>query len=134
MSDSFIFNPLNDAEQLALEKNEFYSSMGSQDYLDDQNYPRISKENDKRILAKKITREDGSIKYSIKLTNNGKMQNPLSMYGVEKDNTFLDRVCRSNDKFKEVNYKVFDLYINFLKTKNIAWLHNAEREAEWWPR
>ena len=130
MSDSFIFNPLNDAEQLALEKNEFYSSMGSQDYLDDQNYPRISKENDKRILAKKITREDGSIKYSIKLTNNGKMQNPLSMYGVEKDNTFLDRVCRSNDKFKEVNYKVFDLYINFLKTKNIAWLHNAEREAE----
>jgi hypothetical protein len=130
MSDSFIFNPLNDTEKLALEKNEFYSSMGSQDYLDDQNYPRISKENDKRILAKKITREDGSIKYSVKLTNNGKMQNPLSMYGVEKDTTFLDRVCRSNDKFKEVNYKVFNLYINFLKTKNIAWLHNAEREAE----
>ncbi len=130
MSENFIFNPLNDQEQLHVEKNEFYSTMGSHDYLDDQNYPRISKENDKRILAKKITREDGSIKYSIKLTNNGKMQNPLSMYGVEKDNTFLDRVCRSNDKFKEVNYKVFDLYINFLKTKNIAWLHNAEREAE----
>ena len=130
MNDSFIFNPINNEQKLSIETNQFYAAMGSHDYLDNQNFPRISKENDKRILAKKITREDGSIKYSIKLTNNGKMQNPLSMYGVEKDNTFLDRVCRSNDRFKEVNYKVFDLYINFLKTKNIAWLHNAEREAE----
>jgi len=130
MTNNFIFNPLNDQEQIPEEKNELYSAMGSHDYLDDQNYPRISKENDKRILAKKIRREDGSTKYSIKLTNNGKMENPLSMYGVEKDTTFLDRVCRSNDRFKEVNFKVFDLYINFLKTKNIAWLHNAEREAE----
>ncbi len=29
---------------------------------------------------------------------------------------------------KEVNAKVFDLYINFLATKNTAWLNNAERE------
>lgn len=127
--NDFIFNPV-DNQRNSDADNEFYSAIGSHDYLDTNNYPRITKENDKRVLAKKIIREDGSIKYSIKLTNSGKMQNPISMYGVEKDNSFLDRVCRSNDRFKEVNYKVFDLYINFLKTKNIAWLHNAEREAE----
>lgn len=127
--NDFIFNPVDNQRNSGAD-NEFYSSMGSHDYLDTNNCPRITQENDKRVLAKKIIREDGSIKYSIKLTNSGKMQNPISMYGIEKDNSFLDRVCRSNDRFKEVNYKVFDLYVNFLKTKNIAWLHNAEREAE----
>jgi hypothetical protein len=54
----------------------------------------------------------------------------MSIYGQENNSTFLDRVCRASGKFKDVNYKTFDLYVNFLKTKNVAWLHNAEREAE----
>jgi hypothetical protein len=59
-----------------------------------------------------------------------KLFNPVSIYGVEKDKNFLDRICRSNSKFKEVNHKVFDLYVKFLQSKNISWLNNAEREAE----
>lgn len=129
MSD-FIFNPNKNTIDHTDPNNEYYAAMGDHDYLDDNGNPRILKDTDKRILAKKILREDGSTRYSVRLTSSGKMQNPLSMYGVEKDSTFLDRVCRSDKKFKDVSYKTFDMYINFLKTKNIAWLHNAEREAE----
>ena len=108
----------------------YYCVIGSQDFIDEESFPRVNKEDDNRVLAKRIVRDDGSSRFSIKLTNSGKMQNPLSMYGIEKTNNFLDRVCRSDKKFKEVNQKVFNMYINFLKTKNIAWLNNAEREAE----
>jgi hypothetical protein len=32
-------------------------------------------------------------------------------------------------EFKETTKQVFDKYINFLKTKNVAWLNNAERDS-----
>jgi len=108
--------------------NEFYSTIGNEDFIDKNNNPRVSNENDTRVIAKKIYRDDGSLRFSIKC-DGGKFVNPFSIYGSKKDNTFLDRVCKSNDKFKEVNLKVFDMYIKFLKTKNTAWLNNAEREA-----
>lgn len=130
MSNSFIFNPLDNIDNKAKEiKDKFYAFVDFCDYIDEQNYPRSTKENEK-TLAKITVRKNGSIKYSIKTTNNGKMHNPICVYGDEKENNFLDRICRSNDRFKEVNHKVFNLYLNFLKTKNIAWFHNAEREDE----
>ncbi len=109
-------------------ENEFYSIIGSQDFLDSKNNPRVSLEDDIKVVAKKIYRDDGSIRYSIKYEN-GKFINPISIYGSKIENTFLDRICKSNDKFKEVNLKVFEMYLKFLKTKNTAWLNNAERET-----
>lgn len=108
---------------------EIYTILDKHDYLDSNNYPRCGSENSANALAKKIYRNDGSIRYSIKLDNNGKIYNPLSIYGETKFSSFLDRVCRSQNKYKDVNQKAFDMYVNFLKTKNIAWLHNAEREV-----
>ena len=110
--------------------SEFYTIIGSQEFLDASANPRVRTEEDVRVLAKKIIREDGSKKYAIKTNASGKFQNPVSIYGEEHPNNFLDRICRSSDKFKEVNLKVFDLYVHFLQTKNIAWLNNAEREAQ----
>jgi hypothetical protein len=108
-------------------ENEFYSIIGSQDFLDSKNNPRVSSEDDIKVVAKKIYRDDGSIRYSIKYEN-GKFTNPISIYGSKVENTFLDRICKSNDKFKEVNPKAFEMYLKFLKTKNTAWLNNVERE------
>lgn len=82
------------------------------------------------ICAKTIHRSNGTNKYLIRLDTNGKLFNPISIYGVEQNKTFLDRVCRSNQKFKEVSEKVMTLYIRFLNQKNPALLNNAEREAE----
>jgi hypothetical protein len=80
------------------------------------------------VFAKKILRADGTYKYMIKKDSNGKLYNPISIYGQEQNKTFLDRVCKSNSKFVQVNQKTFDYYVAFLSTKNIAYLNNAERE------
>jgi hypothetical protein len=128
--DNFIFEQKNIDEIEVNSQNEYYCISGSEEFLDKDRNPRVSTESDNRVLAKKIFRDDGSFRMSIKLTNNGKIQNPMSIYGQEKQSSFLDRVCRSQNRFKEVNMKVFNMYINFLRTKNVAFLHNAEREMQ----
>lgn len=110
--------------------NEYFTLIGLEDFIDDSNRPRIENPENDNVFAKKIVRDNSSVRYSIRLSKDGKIFNPASIYGKENNNTFLDRVCRASGKFRDVNYKTFDMYINFLKTKNTAWLHNAEREAE----
>ena len=97
------------------------------DYFDGK---KINKKLDDKVYAKKIQRKDGSYKLSIRTGADGKLYNPMSIYGKEKSSTLLDNVCKSNDKFKTVNEKTFTWYTQFLKTKNMAHLYNAEREAE----
>ena len=102
--------------------------IGSEDYIDSNKYPRCTAANSSQVLAKKIYMDKGIYRYYIKIDNNGKIYNPLSIYGDVKQTSFLDRVCRSQNKYRDVNYKAFEMYLRFLQTKNLAWLHNAERE------
>jgi hypothetical protein len=90
----------------------------------------IKNSDSKNIFAKKVIRKNGTKKYLVKNDSNGKLCNPLSIYGQEQEKSFLNRVCRSNNKFVEVNQKTFDWYVKFLSSKNVAWLNNAERERE----
>lgn len=106
---------------------EFYCVVGLEDFLDDNNNPRTEKPN-QNTLAKKIVRDDSSVRYSIKLSKDGRLYNPLSLYGEEKKYTLYDNNPNAT-KFKDVNFKCFDHYLNFLKTKNIAYFINAERES-----
>lgn len=106
----------------------FYTLAGQEDFYQD-NLPCRNIE-DQHVYAKKIKKIDGKYKYSIKLTNNGKLYNPISIYGEEKINTFLDRICKSSNKFKTVNEKAFNFYLQFLTSKNIAYYYNAEREVD----
>jgi hypothetical protein len=129
--DNFIFKPssLFTKKDNIEEITELYTLIGTESFIDEANKAR-SKEENNTVLAKKIIRKNGSIKYTIRLGNNGKFYNPISIYGQEKTHTFLNRICRSNDKFKEVGQKVFSMYLEFLNTKNISLLINAEREHE----
>ena len=122
MSEQYIYS--EDKEINTLSEDEYFTVSGLEDYLDINNNPRVTSLEDNKILAKKVTREDNSTKYSIKIDSNGKIYNPVSMY-VDKE-SFLDKVCRGSEKFKEVNFKIFNMYIHFLRTKNISWLNNAE--------
>jgi hypothetical protein len=126
MSEQYIYS--EDKEINTLLEDEYFTVSGLEDYLDINNNPRVTSPEDNKILAKKVTREDSSTKYSIKIDSNGKIYNPVSMY-VDKE-SFLDKVCRGSEKFKEVNFKIFNMYIHFLRTKNLAWINNAEREKE----
>lgn len=127
--NDFIYSSKTNKPSVKEEQNLYFSLKDYADFIDDDNNPRINNENSDKVLAKKILRNDGSYRLHIKLDNNGKLYNPISIYGETKQSSFLDRVCRSQNKFKEVNDKAFNMYLSFLKTKNIAWFNNAEREA-----
>jgi len=114
-----------DKEINTLLEDEYFTVSGLEDYLDINNNPRVTSQDDKKILAKKVAIEDNSAKYSIKIDSIGKIYNPVSMY-VDKE-SFLDKVCEGSEKFKEVNFKIFNMYIHFLRTKNISWINNAEQ-------
>jgi hypothetical protein len=133
MSDnSFIYKPESrytaDSADASSEDN-YYTLAGLEDFIDTEGNPRVQSDSDS-VFAKKIIRKDNTIKYIVRLNTSGKFYNPVSIYGQEHPKSFLDRVCRSNNKHKEVSQKVFEWYVKFLSTKNTAWLSNAEREDE----
>ena len=80
-------------------------------------------------MQKKITiNSNKTIRYFIRLDQRGKIYNPLSVYEDNQQNKFVNKICKEGNKFKDVNGKIFGLYLTYLRTKNLAWLNNAERE------
>jgi hypothetical protein len=126
--NDFIFHQEKNVVSNNLEA--FFCISGEQDFFDDSGYPRCSDANNSLVCAKKLSKNNNTIKYLIRINRDGKMYNPISLYG-KKDESYTKNSPYSKARtFKEVNHKSFNMYINFLKTKNIAWLQNAEREAE----
>lgn len=105
---------------------EYYSLLGEHDFIDTNNKPRTNKEN-KSTLAKCVI-EDSNKRFYIKTGTYGKIYNPMGMFSEGKSEKFLSKIGRKEYNFKQVNQQIFDMYLNFLSTKNIAWLNNAERE------
>lgn len=123
-SNNNVFDTKNTRENIDL-----YTIAGEEDEVN--NGVPIRNNDDDKVYAKKIQRSDASLKYLIRLDPSAKLFNPLSIYDQtdkRQATEFLNSVCRTNKKFKEVNSKTFELYLKFLSTKNISWLHNAERE------
>ena len=111
-------------------ENEYYCIIGSEDFLDNQQNPRSSNE-DAKTLAKKIITETNKHMLYIKLDENKKFINPLSIYATSEKPQYIENMKKfKSQSYKLVGPKAFNYYINFLKTKNTAWLTNAERESE----
>lgn len=108
---------------------EYYTVSGNEDFFDNDQLPRLKTDND-MVYAKKTIRDDNTIRYSIRLSLSNKLYDPTSSLGLDKTRSFLDSTVRNENRFKNVSPKVFELYVNFLKTKNVSWLHNAQREDE----
>lgn len=125
--NNFIFQKKVDLTQ-DTQQNRYYCLNGDGDYLDDEGFSLCKDEQDKKVCAKKMTRANGSIKYLIKTGEDKKLYNPISIYDNKDNKRFLETISRNQNLFKEVNYNSFYLYLRFLKTKNVAYLTNAERE------
>lgn len=106
---------------------EYFTILGDQDYLDESGRPRAKEENNK-VVAKASKIDDHAPRFYIKVGTYGKIYNPIGLYSEGQNSKFLSKIGRKEFEFKEVNQKIFDLYVNFLSTKNLAWLNNAERE------
>lgn len=103
-----------------------YTILGSQEFFDDNNKPRTNDEN--KALAKCVHVGNHPPRFYIKVGTYGKIYNPIGLYSEGHSEKFLAKIGRKQFEYKEVNQKVFDMYITFLTTKNLAWLNNAERE------
>ena len=68
-------------------------------------------------------------RYFIKSNSRGNFLNPIGLYDENRQNKHVKHLGRPEWLYKEVSYKVFVRYINFLRSKNQAHLKNAEREA-----
>lgn len=105
---------------------QYFTMLGDHDFMDSDNKPRAKSET-KNVVAKCITKNTNK-KYFIKVGTYGKIFNPIGMFSEGKNQKFIAKIGKKEFNFKEVNQKIFDLYLNFLGTKNLAWLNNAERE------
>ena len=116
-------NPLPDNMTVEVKT---YTILGEHDYIDKQNYPRVEPESNK-ALAKTVA-SGRKTRYFVKIGAYGALFNPMGMFSEGKQNKFLAKIGKNEFEFKEVNSRIFDLYLNFLTSKNTAWLNNAQRE------
>lgn len=118
--------------------NLFYSSLADKEFFDENNYPRVSNDNDK-VLAKCLLDKkskhitDGNISYSyyLKILPNKNLIDSRKTYSLpEPKSSYVDHICKSDDSFIEVSSDTFQKYINFLKTENIQWLNMAQKDIK----
>ena len=109
-----------------------YTITGKQEYLENDQYPCIKLDAEKAqespdAFAIKITIGQRT-KYYAKRGKYGSLYNPIGMFSEGTASKRLGHSGKFEWKFPEVGKRAFEFYRDFLRTKNIAYLHNAERE------
>lgn len=123
MSDS-IYHINNNAKPDNIEY-VYYTCLGSHSSVDNLGNPVCEDKKNALAYTKKTNTDQ---QFYLKVGTYGKIFNPIGMYSEGKQNKFLSKIGKDEYVFQRVNVKVFEMYLNFLKTKNIAWLNLAERE------
>ena len=109
---------------------EVFTIYGKQEFQDSKGFPRLEESNEDHAdaYAKKIA-VGRRTKYYVKRGRYGRLYNPIGLYSEGTARKQMRHAGRPEWEFKETTKQVFDKYINFLKTKNVAWLNNAERDS-----
>jgi hypothetical protein len=119
----------------------FYCLAGKEDFVDESGYPRLLDADNTNIAAKIIKNKRGKHfndntsynSYYIKCSPNNTLYNPIELHAIKDTKTqygFIDKTCKNEWSFKQVDHHVFYKYLSFLQTKNISWLKDAERELK----
>ena len=108
---------------------EVFTIKGKESFVDGDGYPRLEEgdQDDYDAFAKRITIGQRD-KYYVKRGRHGRLFNPIGLYSEGTAKKQLRHAGKPEWEYKETTQEVFDKYIRFLKTKNVAWLNNAERE------
>lgn len=116
--------------------DKFYCVIGMEDFIDNDEYPRINNGDDSRVMAKLIVyakpknmlNKQNTERYYILVNENGTPYNPVLLHSsVKNKKNYTDTICK-NKQFKKVDSYIFKKYINFLKTKNKRILANLQRD------
>jgi hypothetical protein len=129
--DVFIIDPSR--EPLDERTVSVYTVMGKQDYIEEgSGLPCLNVELDDAkenpyAHAMKVTGSSGC-RFFVKQGDYGKLFNPVGPFSEGHESKVSRRTGRLKWELKEVKEKVFDFYVNFLRTKNLSYINNAERE------
>lgn len=109
-----------------------YTVTGQQDYLENDRYPCVQMDAEtakesSSAFAMQITIGKRT-KYYAKRGRHGRLYNPVGMFSEGMAAKRLGHAGRLEWRFIEIGERAFAFYRDFLRTKNIAYLHNAERE------
>jgi len=114
---------------------DIFTFKGQEDFLNDEECPMLEAPGEDVDLftlvdAYAILVNNGtSIKYYVKRGKYGKLFNPIGMYSEGTQRKQHRHAGKPAWEFKQCSKKVFTHYTHFLRTRNAAWLNNAEREV-----
>jgi hypothetical protein len=128
-----------DKDQFVLQKSvpesKFYTVSGSEDFLDEQGFPRTNSETNafakaiKNKPSKHIVNSACAYRFYIKTDPNNIIVDPVKLYTTEQPkSSFINKVCKNTSGFTEVSESVFNKYIQYLQTHQDQWLVSAQRE------
>lgn len=118
--------------------NNYYTTLQYQEFVDDNDNSRTNSDSDKVFAktimsgySKNVTEKTPKYnKYYIRISPNKKLYDPFPKYSVSDNKaSFIDKVCKSNNLYKEVPESVFNMYLNYLRTENVQWYNKAQRET-----
>ena len=109
-----------------------YTVKGKEEYLEQDKYPCIkldaeTAQESPDAFAIKVTIGQRT-KYYGKRGKHGRLYNPIGMFSEGMASRRLGHAGRLEWRFTEIGERAFQFYRDFLRTKNIEYLHNAERE------
>lgn len=112
-----------------------YTYYGEHEFLDENGFPMLEVEegienvfNLTDAYAVSFSR-GAKTNYYVKRGKHGRLYNPIGMYSEGNSKKQLKHAGKPEWNFSATNEKIFTYYINFLKTRNLSWLNNAEREV-----
>jgi hypothetical protein len=118
-------------------ETKLFTNNSNASFFDEEDNPRSSEDNDKtyaKAVKNKPSKhfsngEKFSFSFYIKTNPSKVIYDPNSINDT-KIHSFINKVCKSEWSYREVSESVFNKYINFLKTENVQWLNNAQRELK----
>ena len=119
-----------------LPQSKYYTTLQYQEFSDEDECSRISKDSDKvfaKSVPERLPKDNESkisqTKYYIRGSNGKNLFDPFPKYSVsDNKSSFVDKVCKGDQRFIEVTQSIFDKYINFLKTENRQYFISAQKE------
>jgi hypothetical protein len=117
--------------------NRYYTTFSHNEFVDEEDNFRIKTDNDKVFakavqsgLTRDVTQRNPSYyKYYVRTYPNKKLYDPVPLYSVSDNKTsFIDKICKSENIYKEVTESVFNMYLMYLKTESPQWYNKAQRE------
>lgn len=126
--------------------NKYYTTEKHSDWVDENQNYRLDVDTDK-VFAKAILsgpssnsskdfflNQKGTIvpsyyKYYVRTYPNRKLYDPVPLYGIsDNKNSFIDKVCKSENVYRETTEIVFNQYLLYLRTESPQHYTKAQRE------